>query len=415
MLDRFLNIFKASRTSTLVVNSGMARWSPRDYATFAREGYSQNVIVYHAIRKIAQAIASVPLYVQSRTGEELPRHPVLALLQRPNDMQSQQAFVEALVTARLTTGNAYLERVMVGTAPRELYSLRPERMAVIASTGSSTPSGYEYQGEVGRIRWDVDARGLCDIAHWRATSLTSDWYGLSPLEACAYAIDQHQQAMVYMQALLQNGAAPSGALKVPATTSLTEEQFTRLKEQIADKYEGAKNAGRALLLEGGMDWSPMGFAPRDVGVAAVRDAAARDIALALGVPPVLLNIPGDSTYSNFAEARLSFWEDTVIPLLFSLRDLLNVWLMPLYRDGAQLAVDIDALPVMADKRHRLWEMAERSTITTLNERREMLGYGPAVGGDEIYISSAMMPLSLAGMDISEPPPAQAGTEAYGDR
>ena len=79
-------------------------------------------------------------------------------------------------------------------------------------------------------------------------------------------------------------------------------------------FQGARNAGRPLLLEGGLDWKAMSLSPRDMDFIELKHAAAREIALAMGVPPMLLGIPGDNTYANYQEANRSFWRQTVLPL-----------------------------------------------------------------------------------------------------
>jgi HK97 family phage portal protein len=84
---------------------------------------------------------------------------------------------------------------------------------------------------------------------------------------------------------------------------------------LQEGFAGAKNAGRPLLLEGGLDWKPLSLTPAELDFINTKNAAARDIALALGVPPMLLAIPGDNTYSNYAEANRAFWRQTVIPLV----------------------------------------------------------------------------------------------------
>jgi HK97 family phage portal protein len=401
---------KASKTVTLIT-AATARWSPRDYATFAKEGYAENVIVYQCIRRIATAIGGLRWYVTTSRGDELADHPLLRLLERPNPQQARDEWLEAVISARLIAGNAYIERVMVGRTPRELYSLRPDRMAVLAAEGMITPTGYEYRSGSGMVRWDVDPQGQCDLLHWRTFSPTSDWYGVSPLEPAAYAVDQHREAMIYMQAILQNGAAPSGALVAPKEQTMTDDQFARLKEQVAASYAGSRNAGRPMVLEGGLQWQPMGMTPQAIGVLEIRHSAARDICLALGVPPLLLNLPGDSTYTNYSEARIALYEDTVIPMAQSLADAINGWLSP-YFGGALLTFDADQVPAMRQKRAELWDMAEKSTITTVNERREMVGYGPIPGGDDVLVQGSVMPLSMAG-DISGFGEGE-GAEAYGD-
>ena len=95
---------------------------------------------------------------------------------------------------------------------------------------------------------------------------------------------------------------------------LTAEQFDRLKAELERSYQGAANAGRPLVLEGGLDWKEMGYSPKDMDFIEAKNGAAREIALAFGVPPMLLGIPGDNTYANYAEANRAFWRQTVVPL-----------------------------------------------------------------------------------------------------
>jgi phage portal protein BeeE len=122
-------------------------------------------------------------------------------------------------------------------------------------------------------------------------------------------------------------------------------------------------------------------------------SSARDVALALGVPPQLLGIPGDNTYSNYQEARLAFWEDTVIPLLDLIADDWNAWLAE--PQGVELRPDLDQVPAIADKRRILWDMADKATDLTLNERRAMKGYEPIKGGDSILVNSSQISLDMA--------------------
>ena len=86
-----------------------------------------------------------------------------------------------------------------------------------------------------------------------------DYYGLSPLEAAATAVDTHNAAATWNKALLDNAARPSGALVYagPDGLILADQQFERLKKELELQYQGSANAGRPLLLEGGLDWKPM--------------------------------------------------------------------------------------------------------------------------------------------------------------
>jgi HK97 family phage portal protein len=232
------------------------------------------------------------------------------------------------------------------------------------------------------------------VRHLKLFNPLDDWYGMSPIEAGAYSIDQHNEAMAWMQALLQNSARPSGALVVSNGNTLSDDNFQRLKAQIEEQYSGSGNAGRPMLLEGGLDWKAMGLSPTDMGIIESKYSSARDVALALGVPPQLLGIPGDNTYSNYAEARLAFWEDTALPMLDMIVQDWNAWLAAPY--GVEIRADVDSIPAIADKRSKLWDMANTSTDLTINERRAMKGYQPIVGGDVLLVSPMNVPLGDMG-------------------
>ena len=75
-----------------------------------------------------------------------------------------------------------------------------------------------------------------------------------------------------------------------------------------------------MVLEGGLDWKALGISPRDMDFVEAKNAAAREIALAFGVPPMLLGIPGDNTYSNLMEANRALWRQTIVPLVRRVAD-----------------------------------------------------------------------------------------------
>lgn len=333
--------------------------------------------------------------LKARNGDEIDTHPLLDLMARPNPMQSGSQFLRAVTGFYLVAGNAYIERTVAGGRPRELWPLRSDRMHVVPSD-SGMPRGYVYKVGQDTVSWDADPRtGMSDIRHIKAWNPLDDWYGLSPIEAGAYAVDQHNEGMKWLQGLLQNSAAPSGVLRMDGEFS--DEQFNRLKAEMDEKYSGGRNAGRPLLLEGGLEWQAMGMSPQQMQIIEAKHSSARDVALSLGVPPQLIGIPGDSTFANYHEARLAFYEETVIPIMGMIADELNVWLAPAFGD-VRLEVDLEAIPAIAEKRNRLWEMADRSSDLTINEKRAMKGFEPIDGGDVVLVQSSLIPLALASDD-----------------
>ena len=128
---------------------------------------------------------------------------------------------------------------------------------------------------------------------------------------------------------------------------LSDGQFERLKHELEREYQGAENAGRPLLLEGGLDWKAMSLSPKDMDFLDAKHNAAREIALCFGVPPMLLGIPGDNTYANYQEANRAFWRNTVLPRRAASAAALSQWLSPAFGGGVRLVVDTDRIEALA--------------------------------------------------------------------
>ena len=370
-----------SMMRSYMVMPGQPVWSQRDYYQFAHEAYAKNVVAFRAMQMVASAAASIPflLYHTGRVGKrELTSHPVLKLLKRPNPAQSGNDFMQALFHFKMISGNAYVQSAAPKDAPpAELYLLRPDRVQIIAGK-NAMPAAYRYTVDDKYIDFAVDKiTGRSRILHLKNFHPTNDWYGLSPIEAAAYSIDQHNQASSWNQSLMQNGARPSGALVVRGEQGagvLSEDQYNRIKLQIDEQFSGAANAGRPLLLEGGLEWKEMSLSPKDMDFIQSKYASARDIALAFGVPPQLLGIPGDNTYSNFQEARLALWEQTVLPLVNHMAEALNYWLLPMFGENLELVPNTDDILPLAIRNQAIWDRVERASFLTDNEKRAAVGY-----------------------------------------
>lgn len=367
-------------------------WTERSYAALVREGYARNAIVYRAVRMIAEAAASTPV-ILLQDGHETAGHPLLKLIATPNAMESGPDLFESWFGHLLISGNAYLEVACLDGVPRALYALRPDRMTVIAGP-DGWPEAYEYSAGGRTTRHGLAAHDLAPprggrravrpILHVRLPHPLDDHYGMSPLAAALQAIDTHNAASRWNKALLDNAARPSGALVYASPTGqMTETQFERLKAELEENYQGALNAGRPLLLEGGLDWRPLSLTPKDMDFIEARHAAAREIALALGTPPMLLGIPGDNTYSNYQEANRTFWRQTVLPLASRALKAICAWLAPAYGEGLELRPAQDRIDALAADRAALWEQMRKADFLTVNEKRAAIGLGPIDGGDRI--------------------------------
>jgi HK97 family phage portal protein len=352
---------------------GRPVWPARDAGAFAREGYARNAIAYRCVRLIAEAAASAPFRIGPAD------HPLAKVLARPNPEQTGVELLEAFYGHLQVSGNAYLEAASFDEdPPSELFVLRPDRMSVLPGA-DGWPVGWEHRvGSVVR-RFERDpVSGEAPILHLKLFHPVDDHYGLSPMEAAAYAIDIHNAGGAWNKALIDNAARPSGALVftgIGGADRLSEEQFRRLKQELEDMHVGAANAGRPMLLEGGLDWRPMSLSPADMDFIEARHAAARDIALAFGVPPMLLGIPGDNTYSNYREANLAFWRHTALPLAQKAARGIEAWLGDRWREAGPAAVDVDvdAVQALAIEREALWSRIASADFLDADEKRRLAG------------------------------------------
>ena len=257
---------KASAAGPVIAygSSGRVAWSPRDTGSLMRGGFSGNPVGFRSVRLIAEAAAAIPLVLQD-AERRYDVHPVLSLLARPNAGQAQADLLEGVFAQLLLSGNAYVEAVAgEDGAPVELHVLRSDRMSVVPGA-DGWPVAFEYA--VGGRKHRFPVSEASPILHVKAYNPLDDHYGLSPMQAAASALDVHNSASAWSKALLDNAARPSGAIVykgVDGEGQLSADQYDRLLNEMSHHHQGARNAGRPMLLEGGLDWKPMGFSTSDM-------------------------------------------------------------------------------------------------------------------------------------------------------
>lgn len=375
---------KASATGPVIgyQGSGRVAWSPRDSVSLTRTGFISNPVGFRAVKLIAEAAAALPLVLQD-SERRYEVHPVMDLIKRPNVAQGRAELFEALYGQLLLSGNAYLEAVGAEDGvPGELHVLRSDRISLVPGA-DGWPVAYDYTVGARKHRFAAD-EDFSPICHIKSFHPQDDHYGLSPIMAAATAIDVHNSASRWSKSLLDNAARPSGAIVYKGAdgqSQLSADQYDRLLSEMESHHVGARNAGRPMLLEGGLDWKPMGFSPSDMEFQKTKEAAAREIATAFGVPPMLIGIPGDATYANYQEANRAFYRLTVLPLVSKVAAAIGVWLSGFAGEDLVLKPDLDQVPALAVERDQQWKRVAGATFLTEAEKRALLGL-PKLAEDE---------------------------------
>jgi len=391
-----------SRALTLFLPLDQGISANVDYATLAKEGFTKNSVVFACIKEIAGAAAGVDWLLYQRLADggrrEVPVHPLLDLIQRPNPLQGKFEFIESAIGYLYVSGNAYLEMVgptdstvsshnnpTAGFPPREMYALRPDRMKVVPHP-LNLIAGYEYRVSGRTVHLARDR-----ILHLKLFHPLDDWYGLSPIQVAALAIDKLNSGDKWNSALLQNSAVPSGALV--SKERLTDEQFSRLKKEMREQVQGIRNAREPLLLEQDLDWKELSISPKDMDWIEGLKFSGLQIAQIYNMPPELIGLQ-PATYQNRKEGRKALYTEVVCPALNRLRDAFNNLLTPRFGKDLFLDYDKDKIEALSEDQESLWKRANDSQFLTLNEKRNMVGFADIPGGDGLAGENPHLPAEV---------------------
>jgi len=409
-LQRLFRKESPIRSAISIRSIGRAQPFEGNFRNFADEGMKKNAIVYTCISGIAERAAGIPwvLFKRQTNGKKvkIDKHPLLDLLRRPNPLQDEFAFKESMMGYALIGGEMFCERIVTNvlkTRVKQLWPQSPEFLNVVPGK-KGIPQKYETNTRP-KVTYSVDQMtGESDILHYKKFNPTDLWRGLSPIKAAALAVSQHNEASVHNLSLLKNQARPSGALMVKTTEMnqggvLQDDERLKLKEELTTVFSGSKNAGRPMLLEGGLEWTSFSMTNDELNWLEGKNISAKDIALVFNYPPALLGVKGDSTFNNLEAAKVGLYDDAVIPGLQVLRNSLFKWLMNFYEDDLILDFDLDTVETLIERRMKRYVSLNPVTFLTSNDKQAATGfddYKPTENpGDQLFIQASQVPIEFA--------------------
>lgn len=334
---------------------------------------------------------------------ESPDHPALALLKKPGPNQSTQSFLYAYAAWKLISGNAYTY-FNAGEGKEDDYDAEPIELNVLRSDRIKI-----VPGNLGILRYDYDVNGqkksfptdqvsmASNLQHSWFFNPTDDFYGLSPMQAAAKDVDIYESALSWNKSLLDNSCRPSGMFTWTGEGNPDATQIAEIRKRIKTQ-SGSENAGKSLF-GGKLDFKQISISPKDMEYMKLKDVTQKDIARTYRVPPILLNIGSDATFNNMAEARLSLWDEGIIPMLKCFVGEMNATLMPRYDRNETLMLDLDHVTALEPRREKQWARAQNADFLTTNEKRNIVGFEDVDDGDEILVPASSVPLSFAAGDF----------------
>lgn len=351
--------------------------------------------VMACVKVLAETIASLPLHVYKRTGDNKDKardHALYYLLHsRPNKWQTSFEFREMMQGHLCLRGNAYAHIIYKNRIiPEELIPLHPDRITI-----ERTASGkLEYIQRDKTTGAETPYRQE-DIFHLRG--LSSDGIkGISPIEHAAELMGESIAAQRLSSSFYRNMAVLGAALEHPHT--LGKVALTHLKESLKEEYGGSDAAYQTFILEEGMKWHEIGIKPKEGQFIETRKFQVTDIARIYRVPPHMIGDLEKATFSNIEQQSLDFVINTIRPWLVR-------WEQAMQRDlftedetdhFAEFTID-GLLRGDSQGRANALQIQFMNGVLSQNEWRAIENRNPIPDGDKYYV-----PLNLAettgGMD-----------------
>lgn len=400
--------------------------SAHSYEKLAEHGYGRNPYLHRAVRLIAEGAAGIPwrLYQRPTGGpggkrKEVESDPLLdALNLSANEEQTGPELIEWFISYWLLAGMSYLYAVRPETPktgprpPTALYVLQPN--LVTPKTDAQGMLEYWQYEEAGR-KLRIAPEDLMRVKDFNPLNRTK---GLASASVAARAVDQHNAANDWNTAMQQNYMRSPGILSPDTKDGVVMDATANenWRNQLHEKYSGPANAGKPLAPRFPVKWQSMGNSAIDMDWLAGKQQAAREISIPLGVPPVLLNDPDNTTYNNLKEAKMALYQEAILPRLDRLAPALGRFLLPMYGYDPrryELGYDRDEIEALQEDRDNKHDRARKdydSGVVSLNEARNIIGLDDVEHGEVMLAPRGAQTLDMLMEQAGLPaiPDASAG-------
>ncbi len=396
--------------------SGVTRWNERDFKSLAKEGYKINPIAYACVNEIAVAMSGITpwkLYRTNAKGEKTTqvfKHEILTVLSDPNEEDTHADLVDNEARDYLIGGNSFqllVQRgVLPGTPAEEepikpgasiigIWRIKPDCIRIVqAKTGAV--ECFELASGGGAFKRRVHPTRIIHRKTYNPDSTSP--YGMSPMEAAARDIDTLNVGLEYNYGLLKNNGRPDGVIFIKGKMGGREKE-KQAQDQVNTSMNDPANVGKWKVMFGAEDYDLKSLAttPKDMEFQQGRTANSVGICTVYNTPPEMVGVQGQKTYSNYQEARLAFYQETVLTHMDRLKAAYNKhWVKRIYGDGLVLEYDKEGIEALQEDRDKLWKRvgdAEGKGQITNNEFREAVGLekAPDEAADVRLIPMSLMP------------------------
>jgi HK97 family phage portal protein len=401
-------LFKSKKQEVKSVSEGSSNFGVADvffgndtmhtYNTQFLQGYALSPFVFRCACLRASAVASVAPRLLDADDNEITdqNHPLYKLLRHPSKGRSWRDLAYDAEHDLSINGNACIQVVRGLNKPAELWNLGLNDVQPFQSNDNYSPVKYwTYNKGNGMVMIPPE-----DMIHVHLKTKPGEIMGMSPLEAASASIKAQTSSREWNNGIMDNAGRPSAVVEVPQ--EMNDDIFKKFKERLNSGYSGKANAGKIMVMDGGKKVVNLGFNALDMDFNAGMVLMAREISIAMAVPPELVGDSANKTYANAQEANKEFTQHTVVPELDLLFNALTIALCPYFSDVARISYDrSDVAELKGNMAETITALNAVSFMTT-NEKRAAMGYDD-IGeeGDSILVPAGNIPLSEAARPVND--------------
>jgi HK97 family phage portal protein len=302
--------------------------------------YNTQPVVAAAINKLTRQGSTLPLKVYRREDngerERLRDHPLELLLRRPISRRGPVHWKQWVLMPLLTHGNSLVFKF------REDPDGPPTALLPV-----SWPHIEAYAQEGGLVEWWATTQGgerrwfQAEQAIHFAWESPQGEIGTSPLRQLGVTVQIEDAAQRYQKAMFKNGVRPTGAIKTPQGVVLDKETRSEIRADLERTAAGIGNAGRPLLLPGGLDWVAMSHTAHEAELIDQRKLNREEVAMVYDLPGPLIGDLEHGTYSNVTELNKQLYKSVLRPYLTLIEETIQAHLIDPEPEWEGIFVEFD--------------------------------------------------------------------------
>jgi len=253
----------ANVSATRLASVPLKLYASRGVGESSVKNFSAKKVDKDTARRLRKQCKSLRHVVGSEDFEELEEHPLLDLLDQVNDQENSFEVKELTSIMLDLTGDAYcmIEKDRMGV-PSKFVVLRSQWVRIIPDKETFI-KGYWYGYN---NAWGTDTRlelAPEDVIHFKYPNPLDPWYGMGPVQAAAYSIENAELREKFMLATMNNMARPDLLVKY-LEGELDPKERASVEREWNGMFKGAKNAGRVKVTDFRYEIDKIGWNPSEV-------------------------------------------------------------------------------------------------------------------------------------------------------